>query len=368
MTQPQQYDDPMGEARQQILQGLATAATVLEAGARWAAVGIQNKAAEKEREAGRDQAAAAAQQQAERLANRVRADREKMAASLDGEWLTTKATFSEAAAVWRTATLHAVNGDPVAQKAAGFAADRLRQLHPDLMDAYDRHRAAGMPVHEAMRTAASSVWETEARNYRPPQSNGQPHGMGERTPIGKDGPAALPAGGWRVINDLDAAVRAEAGQLMEHVSVEALDELQRSWRAAGKAPAADAVGLLKQYTTQEMAAGRLQPVVADAMAAHLDGVAAHNRREGVQAAGAADNPNTAVDEHTEGQVASVVNDDTADHDNAAAATVRGSATAPARPTWAAAFPKLTVGAVPAAVASKQPANAVVAGQTRGRAR
>ncbi|MET7962062.1 hypothetical protein [Micromonospora zamorensis] len=129
----------MAETRQQFLQGLATMATVGEAGARWAAVGIQNKAAEREREVRRNQAAATTRREADRLAARVRADRERMAASLDGDWLVNKATFAEAAAVWRTATIHA-SSDPVAKRAVEFAEQRLRQFRPDLIAAYERHR------------------------------------------------------------------------------------------------------------------------------------------------------------------------------------------------------------------------------------
>ncbi len=116
---------PDGETRQQFLQGLATWATVGEAGARWAAVGTQSKAAERERQAHRDQAAAAARREADRPAAKVRADRERMAGSLGGGWLVNKASFPEPA--WRTAMIHA-NSIPVV---AALAEQRLRQFRPD---------------------------------------------------------------------------------------------------------------------------------------------------------------------------------------------------------------------------------------------
>src|SRR4051794_25140945 len=99
MPPTEQYDDPIGETRQQFLQGLATMSTVGEAAARWAAVGIQQRA-------GQAEAAAAAHREAAHLADKVRAERKTMAAGLNGDWLT-RATFIEVASVWRTATVHA---------------------------------------------------------------------------------------------------------------------------------------------------------------------------------------------------------------------------------------------------------------------
>lgn len=225
----------MAETRQQFLQGLATMATVGEAGARWAAVGIQSKAAEREREARRDQAAATARREADRLAARVRADRERMAASLDRDWLVNKATFAEAAAVWRTATIHA-SSDPVAKRAVEFAEQRLRQFRPDLMAAYERHRQAGAAVPEAMRTAAREVWERDARSGHRQHAARSHGGTPDRQGITSDGPAALPSSRGALVDELDAAVRQEAMKLAEYVRPEALDELQRQWRATGRLP------------------------------------------------------------------------------------------------------------------------------------
>jgi hypothetical protein len=372
--QPQQHEDPVSEAKQQLLQGLATLSTVLEAGARWAAVNIQNEAAERERQAQREQAADAARQQAEKLQAKVHAERQKMAASIDDDSLS-RATFTEAAQVWRTAVVHAAQGDPVAQKVAGLAAERMRELRPDLMDAYDRYRAENRPVNEAMRAAAYEVWETCARTNRwasPARSQGGPQPApdgpaalpaGAVKPVGKS-PAALPAGGWKPLNDIDAAVRWEAGRLMEHVSAEALDTLQRRFRAAGNLPAGEAMDLLKQYAAEQLVAATMSPAAVRAMTDRLDALAAQERARGVAAAGTADNPWTRADEHTAGQAASVLHDDTADHDAAAAAAMRGGS----RPAWANAFPALVVGKLPADVAVKQPAQARTAVTTRGRTR
>ncbi|MEU3457208.1 hypothetical protein ABZ671_26925 [Micromonospora sp. NPDC006766] len=371
----------MAETRQQFLQGLATVATVGEAGARWAAVGIQNKAAEREREAQREQAAATARREADRLAAKVRADRERMAASLDGDWLVNKATFAEAAAIWRTATIHA-SSDPVARRAAEFAEQRLRQIRPDLMAAYERHRQAGVPLPEAMRAAAREVWESDARAGHRQHGSARAHASTPNRPrITPDGPAALPPSGSGLVDDFDAAVRQEAMKLAEHVRPEALDELQRQWRATGKLPAGDPVQLLRDLAAemnQAIRAGEAdgRPVeairlayshVEEALARDLQGRAAAERGEGIRDAGTVDNPRTPGDEHAAGQTASVLHDDNADHTVATAAAVRNTGTVPT-PPWAQAFPKLRVAQVNPAIAGQQPAPAVTAVPTRGPAR
>ncbi|WP_406071245.1 hypothetical protein [Micromonospora sp. NBC_01638] len=381
MAHPQQHEDPMAETRQQFLQGLATTATVGEAGARWAAVGIQNKAAEREREAHREQAAATARREADRLAAKVRADRERMAASLDGGWLVNKATFAEAAAVWRTATIHA-SSDPVAQRAAEFAEQRLRQIRPDLMAAYERHRQAGAPIPEAMRTAAREVWERDARAADRQHGGARAHGgTPDRRGIAPDGPAALPPGGRAVVDDFDAVVRQEAMKLAEYVRPEALDELQRQWRATGKLPAGEPVQLLRDLAAEMNQAIRAdhadrQPVeairlarshVEEALARDLQSKAATERGEGVRAGGTVDNPRTPADEHAAGQPASVLHDDNADHTASTAGAVY-RADALATPAWVQAFPKLRVAQVNPAVAGKQPAATVTAVPMRGRTR
>ncbi|WP_406043230.1 hypothetical protein OG799_04085 [Micromonospora sp. NBC_00898] len=380
MPRPQQHEDPMAETRQQFLQGLATMATVGEAGARWAAVGIQNKAAERDRQADRDQAAARARREADRLAAKVRADRDRMAGSLDGGWLVHKATFAEAAAVWRTATLHA-SSDPVARRAAEFAEQRLRQFRPDLMAAYERHRRAGTPIAEAMRAAAREVWERDARaGHR--QHGARPHGSTpDRPGITQEGPAALPPGSRALVDAFDAAVRQEAMKLAEHVRPEALDELQRHWRATGKLPAGDPVQLLRDLAAEMNQAIRTgdadrRPIeairlaqghVEEAVARDLQSRAAAERGEGVSDSRPVDNPRTLVDEHAAGQSASVLHDDNADHVAATAADVHHLDVLPT-PAWAQAFPKLRVAKISSGVEGKQPAVAVTAVPMRSRTR
>ncbi|MEU4398251.1 hypothetical protein [Micromonospora orduensis] len=377
---PQQHEDPMAETRQHLLQGLATMATVGEAGACWAAVGIQNKAAERERQADRDQAAAAARREADRLAAKVRADRERMAASLDGGWLVNKATFAEAAAVWRTATIHA-NSDPVARRAAGFAEQRLRQFRPDLMAAYERHRQAGTSIPDAMRAAAREVWESDARTghrHRGPRAHG---GTPDRPGITPDGRAALPPGGHAAVDDFDAAVRQEATKLAQHLRPEALDELQRQWRAMGKLPAGEPVQLLRDLAAemnQAIRAGEAagRPVeairlarshVEEALVRDLQSRAAIERGEGARDGGTVNNPCTPAGENPAGQSASILHDDHADHAAATAASFH-HVDALATPAWTQAFPKLRVAQVNPTVAGKQPAAAVNAVPMRGKTR
>lgn len=370
----------MAETRQQFLQGLATMATVGEAGARWAAVGIQNKAAEREREERRDQVAATARREADRLAARVRADRERMAASLDGDWLVNKATFAETAAVWRTATIHA-GSDPVAKRAAKYAEQRLRQFRPDLMAAYERHRYAGVPVPEAMRAAAREVWERDARSGHRQHATRAHGGTPDRQGITPDGPAALPSSGVALVDQLDAAVRQEAMKLAEYVRPEALDELQRQWRATGRLPAGDAVQLLRDLAAgmheairADEADGRsvegirlAQGHVEEALARDLQSRAAAERGVGVRDGGRFDNPRTPADEHAAGQTAGTCHDDNADHTAATAAAVHHADTL-AVPAWTQAFPKLRVAQINPAVAGKQSATAVTAVPMQGRTR
>ncbi|WP_139233187.1 hypothetical protein [Micromonospora sediminimaris] len=344
----------MAETRQQFLQGLATMATVGEAGARWAAVGIQNKAAERERQAQQDEAAAAARREADRLAAKVRADRERMAGSLDGGWLVNKATFAE---------------------------QRLRQFRPDLMAAYKRHRQAGTSTPEAMRAAAREVWESDARTSHRHRGAHAHGGTPDRPGITPDGPVALPHGGRALVDDFDAAVRQEAMKLAEHVRPEALDELQRQWRATGKLPAGEPVQLLRDLAAemnQAVRAGEAagRPVeairlarshVEEALARDLQSRAAAERGEGVRDGGTVDDPRTPADEHAAGQSASILHDDNADHTVATAAALHHADTL-ATPAWAQAFPKLRVVQVNTAVAGKQSAAAVVAVPMRGRTR
>jgi len=362
---PAQHDDPFGEARTHLLQALAVAATVGEAGARWVAVGIQNRAAAAERVATADQTAAALRRHADRLDGGTGPpdDERWLIERAFGQWLD-KADLVDTARLWRTAAVHAAAGNPRAAEAMARAEARLARMHPDLVNAYRRYCGAGRPPAEAMKAAAYAVWEAEARAHPGPAA--RPHGGPVAQPLraGADG-RALPPGG-PALDDLDAAVRAEAGRLAAHVSPEALDTLQRQWRAAGRAPAADAAGLLAQYARDASAAGHISAAAADHLAAsvrqaataepgddaaarHLTGYAEQQRRAGTLDYGAPDLAHTAVDEHDAGLTTGRVRHGAAEHDAAGAAQRRRMGQA---------FPPLTQVGLDPAVAAKRPATVV----------
>src|SRR6266511_1619547 len=280
---PQQHDDPVAEARTQMLQALAVAATVGEAGARWVAVGIQQRAARAEQA---ERASRAAAEQAARMApdaqlsDEQRSVREQIDRAFT-DWLD-KADFVETAQVWRASAVATAAGNP-ARPHGGRDPDGLR--------------------------------------------------------AGADG-RALGASGT-ILDEMDAAVRAEVGRLAMHVSPEALDQLQRQWRAAGRVPAADAAGLLAQYARQARADGVLPPVVADEMEAtarragaarskeaddaaarHLSGHEGAERRVGTIAYGSPDLAATPMNEPDVGLVSGAGHHEAADHDAAGAAQRR----------------------------------------------
>ena len=93
MTGPQQqHDDPFGEARAQLVQGLAVLATVSEAVARWYAVGLQQRAEDQAKADRAAQISAAAREHAEQLAREAeiaedRAERQHVAQAFDDDWL-----------------------------------------------------------------------------------------------------------------------------------------------------------------------------------------------------------------------------------------------------------------------------------------
>ncbi|XVU24204.1 hypothetical protein ACQPZJ_44400 [Actinoplanes sp. CA-054009] len=344
MTQPQ-HEDPFAEARNQLLQGFAVAATVGEAAARWAAVNIQNRAAQTERQTTAEQASRAAQ----RLATTTQDKQDR--ALIDKaftDWLS-RATLDETVRVWRTATVYAAAGHPRAGKAAWLAQERLRQMNGPLMDAYDRHRANGMSQAEAMKAAAYEMWEMQARY--PSQSGGRPHGTREpdRLRAGAGG-KTLPPGGAS-LDELDAAVRAEAAQLAAHISPEALDQLQREWRLAGQTPAADAAGLLLQLALDAVNRGAMAPAAADALIASLQAQADTEQRAAALDSAERDDPATGnINEHHQGEDQGRVHTDVAAADLAAAGERQRSLMSQTFP------PLTTVGGLPAHVSAKQPAN------------
>jgi hypothetical protein len=264
VTSPQQYDDPLGEARGQVLQALAVLTTVGEAAARFAVAGAQNRAAKAEQKAKAAQVAAAGHQRADQADAAARAGRDNTARRLmdkafNADWLA-KASLADTAELWRTAGMYASAGDRRAAQAMNRAEDRLRHLNPFLMDAYARHRATGTNMADAMRAAAHDVWEHDAR------ANGtnktRPHGNdSDPSPaLRANGPAigAKPdIHGLRMVDELEAATRAEVVRLAEGVDPELLDRLQRQWRSAGHAPAADAAALLANSARQLRAESQL---------------------------------------------------------------------------------------------------------------
>ena len=355
MTQPQ-HDDPFAEARNQMLQGLAVAATVGEAAARWAAVGIQNRATQTERQTAAEQASRAAQ----RLATTAQEKQDR--ALIDKaftDWLS-RATLDETVRVWRTATVYAAAGNTRAGEAAWLAQDRLRKMNGPLMDAYDRHRANGMGQAEAMKAAAYQMWETQT--HYPPQSGGRPYGTRESETLRAGAGGKTLAAGGSSLDELDAAVRAEAAQLAAHISPEALAQLQREWRLAGQAPAADAAGLLIQVAREAVNRGAMAPAAADTLVASLQAQADAEQRAAALDNAERDDPATGnVNEHHHGEDQGRVHTDVAAADLAAAGDRQRSLMSQTFP------PLTTVGGLPAHVNAKQPANATPA-QRKARTR
>jgi hypothetical protein len=379
VTTPQHHDDPLGDGLGKILQALAVLTTVGESAARFAAAGAQSRAAKAERQANAERAADGARQQADQTAQRAQAaqqrvDRRLMDLAFDDAWLST-AEIDATANLWRTAALYANSGDKRAAEAMRRAQDRLATLNPGLVDAYARHRAAGMNIADAMRAAAHDVWQHQTR---PTTAPARPHGStGEPPAAFTSGPRAIGATpdphGQSLVDDLEAATRAEVTRLAAGIDPDVLDRLQRQWRTAGHAPAADAVAVLANAARQLRAEGVLAGQVAgiatvrrgvnhandtdhpatvvsadaadvpvrsslagnelaaqgfdraaqavraaQAAEAHLTGLADQQQRSGTVEQGVTDLPGTLPDEHRDGQAAGRVHRGGAEHDQAAA--------------------------------------------------
>jgi hypothetical protein len=414
MTTPQQqHDDPHGEARAQLMQALAVGATVGEAAARWAAVGMQRRAEQLGQAERAALASDAARAQAEQLARQAeleldRAERQYIAQAFDEAWLD-NVDLTEAAQLWRASTLRAATGDDWARQAMARAEQRLRNLRPNLMAFYDGLRSEGKNPAEAMRAAAYGVWAQADDSTLGPRARPQAGREQAALRAGANGRALGP--GRSILDDLDAAVRREAAALADGVAPELLDQLQRQWRSAGLVPPADAAGLLAEHARQmRTVAARSGPVAgattirigtrfdspdehgrwhrteevpvrstsaglaivadqidrrvaaaraAESQAVQLSGFAQDEYGQANRVGGTPDLAATPVDEHRQGLARAHVTYGAADLDALHAAQAERLARA---------FPPLTV--VQAAVphlADKQPAT-IVSARQRGRAR
>jgi hypothetical protein len=259
VTTPQ-HDDPFGDGTGKVLQALAVISTVGESALRYLASVAQNRAAKSERQATAERVADKARVQADRATARahtaqVRADRLVMDKAFDPDWLA-KADIYVTATLWRTAAMYAMSGDRRATEARNRAQGRLRDLNPGLMDAYARHRAAGMNLAEAMKAAAQDVWQHQTRSGA--TSWARPHGStapwsGPPLAVG----AVADPNGARTADDLETAMRAEVARLAEGVDLEVLDGLQRQWRSTGHIPAADAAKPFADAVRQRQAENQL---------------------------------------------------------------------------------------------------------------
>ncbi len=360
--QPQQHDDPVGEARGQLLQALAVLTTVGEAAARWAVAGAQNRAARAERRAQADHLRHQADRvSATALAEQDRAAHRFMDRVFDQPWLDA-ASLRDVAELWRTAAMYAASGDIRAREAMRRAEERLRQLNPHLMDAYQRHRAAGRSLADAMRAAAYELWEREARargagRARPHGNTGEPPPALRRGANGRAVGSMPDPAGRRAVDELDAATRAEAARLAQGIDPEMLDRVQRQWRSAGHAPAADAAALLARAARALRAvapgavADELEATAeraARAEAERLSGNAGRQRRTADLDRAAPDSPATTVDEHDAGLATANGRTGRAEQDTAAAEQRRrlGRAFPPLR-TLSPASPTLPTQSAPA---------------------
>jgi hypothetical protein len=289
MTGPQQHDDPFGEARATLVQGLAVLSTVSEAVARWYAVGMQQRAEAQTQADRAAQASGVAREQAEQLAREAeiaedRAERQYVAQAFDDQWLD-QADLVETARLWRTANLRAAGGDDWAREGMQRAEQHIRQIRPNLMAFYDQFRGEGHTPAQAMQAAAYASWAQAENTMRGPRARAHPgriptyEELRGRVPHGR----ALGPGG-RHLNDLDAAVRREVIALADGVDPLVLDQLQRQWREKGLLPPAEAADLLAAYA-RELRDQGLPAVVADQLNAAARRSAAGDAAEASHVAG-----------------------------------------------------------------------------------
>jgi hypothetical protein len=373
----QQHDDPFGEARAQLAQGMAVLATVSEAVARWYAVGLQRRAEYQAKAARASQISAAAREQAEQLARGAdlaedQAERQHVAHAFDDDWFE-QADLAATARLWRTANLRAAGGDEWAREGMQRTEQHLRTIRPNLMAFYDQFRSEGRTPAQAMQAAAYAAWMAVDNTTVGQQARAHPG----RVPNHPALPGRVPSGhalgpGGQPLDDLDAAVRREAMALADGVDPHVLDQLQRQWREQGLLPPADAAEMLAAYARELQDRG-MPAVAADQLAAaarraaageaaeasHLAGYAGQEHGAAAQSAGIADIAAAMVNEHRAGLVQSNATDGAADVDDLRAAQAdRLSRT----------FPQLTVvQATTSHLAGKREAPIVSTRQT-GRAR
>jgi hypothetical protein len=311
----EQHPDMVAEAEQRLGQGLAVLATLGEAAARLAAEEMRRREQREDR-AEQVRAARDKQHAADRLAQHAagrreaQRDRRLIAQTLDPNWWD-RADLHDLATVWRAARVREAEF-PEARAAAEQVEEWLRGMYPRPMDLYDQAVANGASPAAAMRVAAEEMAHT-----RP----ARPHG-GRRSAAIEPGPEPVGSDGF------DAAVRQERTRLADGVPPASYaDELERL--GVGGAAAAQAL--------REVLAAR----------------AAQEWRESQAAAAIPDDPATAsVDEHTTtGRPGSARATGEANRAQAGARTAAHLAA-----EW---YPEGMnhPGAMPAAVAGRQPANA-----------
>lgn len=233
---PPQYDDPFSDGRASLLQSLAVLATVGEAAARFAVTNVHHRATRIERRA--RAVALADQVQAEARADEGAAARALIGRAFDSQWLG-RAGSADVAGLWRTAALYAATGDAQARQALRLAEARLREIHPLLMEAYVRHRAAGLNLADAMRAAVWDLW----RHLQQPRT--RPH------------PGKGPGITAHLDDALRGAVGSEVARLADGVDPDLVDGLARRARATGRAPAADAATRLSEAARRLRAEAQL---------------------------------------------------------------------------------------------------------------
>ncbi|WP_088319470.1 hypothetical protein [Kineosporia sp. R_H_3] len=144
-----QHPDPGGEAAARAAQLAAMVVSVAEAAARLRAHRQSAAHAAAEQDASARRAVAAAEAASARIV---------YGAALDDAWRR-QASTSELLDSWSAAGDYAAS-DPLARLTTERVEERLRQLHPEAMAAFDATRAAGFPPEDCLDVAAF-LWRGE---------------------------------------------------------------------------------------------------------------------------------------------------------------------------------------------------------------